>query len=56
MVEKTFGEIACIWFETALTENSSGEFHNVFRIIFKGTVMQIEKALINDRLHVSKVS
>ena len=22
---------------------------------FKGTVMQIEKALINDRLHVSKV-
>ena len=25
-------------------------------LIIKGTVMQIEKALINDRLHVSKVS
>ena len=24
--------------------------------LFKGTVIQIEKALINDRLHVSKVS
>ena len=25
-------------------------------LLFKGTVMQVEKALINDRLHVSKVS
>ena len=26
------------------------------RVVFKGTVMQIEKVLINDRLRVSKVS
>ena len=25
-------------------------------VILKGTVMQIEKSMINDRLHVSKVS
>ena len=31
-------------------------FENFWADIFKGTVMQIEKALINDRLCVSKVS
>ena len=29
--------------------------YNFLDSTFKGTVMQIEKALINDRLHVSKV-
>ena len=31
-------------------------YHTSFVIMFKGTVMQIEKALINDRLRVLKVS
>ena len=30
--------------------------HEQVKIKLKGTVMQIEKALINDRLRVSKVS
>ena len=30
--------------------------HRSDLVILKGTVMQIEKALINDRLRVSKVS
>ena len=31
-------------------------FSKILSIVFKGTVMQIEKALINDRVRVSKVS
>ena len=33
-----------------------GYFWNFQKYLLKGTVMQIEKALINDRLRVSKVS
>ena len=36
--------------------NSTHWFLCSCKIVFKGIVMQIEKALINDRLRVAKVS
>ena len=43
---------------TEHTKESHGHFDwlHVKTLSIKGTVMKIEKALINDRLHVSKVS
>ena len=40
-----------LYFE--IRQNDEG---NPWNSWLKGTIMQIEKALINDRLHVSKVS
>ena len=39
-----------------LTSNSTVLQGRLSMSSFKGTVMQIEKALINDRLHISEVS
>ena len=39
-----------------LYQKSKGRFLKELRISLKGTVLQNEKAMINDRLHVSKVS
>ena len=39
-----------------LHQKSKGRFLKELRISLKGTVLQNEKAMINDRLHVSKVS
>ena len=39
-----------------LHQKSKGRFLKELRISLKGTVPQNEKAMTNDRLHVSKVS
>ena len=41
---------------TRLTSQFFKGISRVLQKLRKGTVMQIEKALISDRLHVSKVS
>ena len=50
-----FSMIRQIW--TCKLQNRNNFLHQIlYDTIFKGTVMQIEKARINDRLPVSKVS
>ena len=46
------------WLDWKFTSNYSSVFYDFFSesLLFKGTDMQIGKALINDRLRVLKVS